>query len=119
MMWQNYLVEKEKKTRVKYGRNIFLRISKKLLKSFCALINHVRCFCCFCTQSCFFPLVHILDLDKLNLVELVYSGLVLGSSPFLLLPKVSQKMILASKVVKIDLKIIILPYKSKSMTQTV
>ena len=50
--------------------------------------------------------MHIKDLDKLNLVKLAYGGLVLGSSKFPLL-HLSQKMMLNSKVVKIDLKIII------------
>jgi len=42
-----------------------------------------------------------LDLDKLNLVRL---GLVLGSSQFLELPQLPQKMMLTSKVAKRDLK---------------
>ena len=42
------------------------------------------------------------DLDKLNLVKICYSGLVLDSSQ--LLPQLSQKMTLDSKVVKIDSK---------------
>ena len=45
---------------------------------------------------------------SLNLVKLGYGGLVLGSSQFLLLPKLPQKMMIASKVVKSDSKIIIL-----------
>ncbi len=45
-------------------------------------------------MSYFFSTVHITDLDKLNLVEVCYDGLVLGSSQ-LLLP---LKTILASKV---------------------
>ena len=42
------------------------------------------------------------------LVKLAYDGLVLGSTQFLLLPQLSQKMMFASKVVKNDSKIIIL-----------
>ena len=40
--------------------------------------------------------------------KIAHSGLVLGSSQFLLLPQLPQKKMRASKVVKIDLKIIIL-----------
>jgi len=40
--------------------------------------------------------------------KIAYGGLVLGSSQLSLLPKLPQKMTLASKVVKIDSKIIIL-----------
>ena len=40
--------------------------------------------------------------------KFAYGGPVLGSSQFLLLPQLPQKMMLASKVVKIDSKIIIL-----------
>ena len=50
----------------------------------------------------------ITDLDKLNLVILVYGGLILGSSRFFLLPQLPQKIQLATKVVKSDSKIIIL-----------
>ena len=39
--------------------------------------------------------------------KFAYGGPVLGSSQFLLLPQLPQKMMLASKVVKIDSKIII------------
>jgi len=39
--------------------------------------------------------------------KIAYGGLVLGSSQFLILPQLPLKMMLASKVVKIDLKIII------------
>ena len=41
-------------------------------------------------------------LDKLILVKFAYGGLVLGSSKLLLLPRLPQKMMLASKVVKRD-----------------
>ena len=59
----------------------------------------------------------IKNLDKLNLLKLANGGLVLGSSQFLLLPQLPLKMILASKVVKSDSKIIILVHKSKYVTQ--
>jgi hypothetical protein len=41
-------------------------------------------------------------LDKLNLAKLVFGGLVLYSSQVLLLHQLSQKMALASKVIKSD-----------------
>ena len=47
------------------------------------------------------------DLDKLNSVKFGYGGLDLGSSQYLLLSQLPQKMILPSKVVKSDSKIII------------
>ena len=46
-------------------------------------------------------------------------GSILGSSQFLLLPKLPHKMTLASKVVKIDSKIVILLCLSKSATHSV
>jgi len=49
-----------------------------------------------------------MDLDELNLVRLAYSGKVLGSSQFLLLPQQPEKVKIPSKVVKSNLKIIIL-----------
>ena len=51
--------------------------------------------------------MRITDLDKLNFIKLGYSGLVSGSSQFSLLPLLSQKMTIASKVVQCDPKIII------------
>jgi len=57
----------------------------------------------------------IKDLDKLdlpNLVKLAYDGLVLGPNQFLILPQQPQKTMLASKVVKIDSRIINLLCKS-------
>ena len=57
-----------------------------------------------------------MDLDKLNLIKLGYSCLVLGSSQFLIMPQLPQKMMHASKVVKNDLKIIISLSSSKSVT---
>ena len=42
--------------------------------------------------------LRITDLDKLNLVKLDNGGLVLGSSQFLLLSQLPQKMTLTSKV---------------------
>ena len=60
-----------------------------------------------------------MDLDKLNLVTFGYGGLVLGSCQFLLLPQLPQKMILNSKVVKKDSKIIISLCWSKSVTHFV
>ena len=56
---------------------------------------------------------NVKDLDKLNLVKFVYGGVVLGSSKFSLLPQLSQNIMLASKVVKADSKIIISLCKSK------
>ena len=58
--------------------------------------------------------VHIMDLDELNLVKFCYGGLILGSSLFSLLPQLPQKMTIAFKVDKIDLKIIFLLCYSKS-----
>ena len=40
----------------------------------------------------------VMDLEKLNLVKLGYGGLGLGSSQFLLLPQMPQKMMLASNL---------------------
>ena len=60
--------------------------------------------------------VAIADLEN---VKIDYGGLVLGSSQFLLLPQLLQKMMLASKMVKIDSKIIISRRKSKSVTHSV
>ena len=65
------------------------------------------------TNSCRKPLVKVLltvrikDLDKLNLIKLAYGGLVLGLNYILLLPQLPHKIMLASKVVKRDSKIII------------
>ena len=59
------------------------------------------------------------DLDELNLVQLCYDGLDLGSKNFLLLSQLPQKMMLASKGVKSDLKIINLLFKSKTVTHSV
>ena len=47
------------------------------------------------------------DLDKLNFVKLGFGGMVLGSSQFLLLPQLPQLMMLDSKVVESNSKIII------------
>ena len=52
--------------------------------------------------------VRIKDLEKLNLVKLAFGGKVLSSSRFLQLPTLPQNMTFASKVDKIDSKIIIL-----------
>ena len=49
----------------------------------------------------------VTDLDKLDLVKFDYGGLVLGSSQFSLLAQLSQKIMLDSKVVTSDSKIII------------
>ena len=43
---------------------------------------------------------------SLTELKLCYTGLILGSSQFLPLPKVCQKMTLASKVVKSEFKLI-------------
>ena len=51
--------------------------------------------------------------------ELGYGGLVSGLRQFLLHPQLPQNMLLASKVVKSDLKIFILLYQSKSPTHSV
>jgi len=45
------------------------------------------------------------DIGKLNLVKLVYGGKVLGLSIFSLLPLLTLKTMLASKVVKNDAEI--------------
>ena len=66
----------------------------------------------------FFSTVCITDLNKLNLVKFAYGGLVSGSSKFLPLPQLPQKMMIASKVVKNDPKIMILLPQSKSMTNS-
>ena len=57
--------------------------------------------------------VRIMDLDKLNLVKICNGGSILGSSQSTM-PLLHQEMTLASKVVKIDSKIIILLRLSKS-----
>jgi len=59
---------------------------------------------------------HFTDLGKLNFLTEVRS--VLGSSQFLILPQVPPKIILNSKVVKIDIKLILLLCKSKSVTHS-
>ena len=59
--------------------------------------------------------LNITDMDKLNLVKLGNGGLVSGSSQFLLLPQLPQKMILPSKKGKGGSKIIILHCYSKSV----
>ena len=61
----------------------------------------------------------ITDLDKLNLVKIQNGGQVSGSSQFPLMPRLPQKMTLASKVVKNDSKITILFHYSKSVTHSV
>ena len=68
------------------------------------------------TTSTEVPTVRIKDLNKLNLVNLAYGGLVLGSSQFTLLSEMPQKMMPTSKVVKNDSKVIILLRQSKSMS---
>ena len=55
----------------------------------------------------------------LKLVKFGYDGLVLGSSLFSPLPQLPQKMMLDSKVVIRDSKIIILLCGSKSVTHSV
>ena len=55
----------------------------------------------------YYDTLRIKDLYNLNLEKLAYGDLVLGSNQFLLLPQQPQKMILASKVVRGDSKIII------------
>ena len=67
----------------------------------------------------FLPTVCIKNLDKLNLVKIRNGGLVLGLSQFLLQPQLSQKMILDSKVVESDSKIITSVCLSKSVTHSV
>ena len=47
----------------------------------------------------------VTDLDKLNLVKFGFGGFILGFSLFSLLPKLPQKTLIASKVVKSDSKI--------------
>ena len=60
-----------------------------------------------------------MDLDKLNLVKLEYGGSDLSSSQFLLLFRHPQKITLASKVFKSDLKIVILLHLPKSVKHSV
>ncbi len=48
-----------------------------------------------------------------------YGGLILGSSRFSILPQLPLKILLDSKVVKIDPKIVISLHKSKSVTHSV
>ena len=63
--------------------------------------------------------VRIKDLDTINLVKICTGGLVLGLSKFPLLPQLPQKMMLVSKVVKSDSKIIItIRLESKSVTHS-
>ena len=59
------------------------------------------------------------DSAKLNLVKIRREVLVLGSSQFRLLPQLPQKMILTSKVVKVDSKIKISLHQSKYVTHCV
>ena len=59
------------------------------------------------------------DLNKLNLVKIPHDGSILGLSQIPLLTQLLQKMMLASKVVKIDSKIIISICKYKSTSQSV
>ena len=63
--------------------------------------------------------VCITDLDKLYLAKIRNGGLVLGLCQFPLLLQLPQKMMLASKVVKIDSEIIVLLHQSKSVTHSV
>ena len=51
--------------------------------------------------------MRIKDLDKPNLIKLAYGGLILGLSWFSLLHQLPQKLLLDSKVVKSDSKIIL------------
>ena len=60
-----------------------------------------------------------MDLDKRNLVKLGYDGSVLGLKQYMLLALLPQKMMLPSKVVKNDSKMIILLHWSKSLTHSV
>ena len=53
------------------------------------------------------------------MVKLSYVGLVLGSSQFSLVSQLPQYMMLASKVIRISSKIIILLHLSKSLTHSV
>ena len=62
--------------------------------------------------------IRITDLCKINLVKLGYGGLALGLSQYSILPQPPQKMTLASKVVKSDSKIIMLPRWVKSVTHS-
>ncbi len=50
--------------------------------------------------------------------KFAYGGSILSSSQFLLLPQLPQKMELASKVVKVDSKIIVSYLRSKSVKLT-
>jgi len=59
------------------------------------------------------------DLDKPNMVKISQGGMVLGLNQFLPLPQLPQKMILASKVVESNLKIIISLPLYKSVTHSV
>ena len=61
--------------------------------------------------------VSMISTSLINLVKL-YGGLVLGSSQFLLLPQLPKILLLISKVVTSDLKIIILICWSKSVTHS-
>jgi len=58
---------------------------------------------------------HFTDLRKINLVKFPYRHLVLDSSLCLLLPQLTQKMTLTLKMVKRDLKRIILICYSKTL----
>jgi len=51
-------------------------------------------------------------------VKFPYSGLIIGSSHFTLLPRLPLKMMLNLQVVKIDSKIVISLHESKSSTHT-
>jgi hypothetical protein len=58
------------------------------------------------------------DLDKLNLVKFVSGVLVLGSGQILILPKLTQKIMLTLKVVISDSKINVLLTKPKFETHS-
>ena len=82
----------------------------------------------FLFKWAFFPVILLRTTETKNCyrafhrfgqAKFAYGGPVLGSSQFLQLPQLPQKMKLASKVVKIDSKIIISSHKSKSVTHSI
>jgi len=66
-----------------------------------------------------FGLLSYRAFHRFGQAKIAHGGLALGSSQFLLLPQLPQKMTIASKVVKIDSEIIITLHKSKSVTHSV
>ena len=74
---------------------LFLRMYQRFIKAYLVSI-------CVISQIGYYKAFH-----RFGQAKIAYGGLVLGSSQFSLLSRLPQIMMLASKGVKIDLKIII------------